>query len=253
MVAREMFEKLGYGFKKIFYEDDSNYAYEYSCGGKRFTFQDIDEKGIVTDSVNYISSDELQAIIQQCKELGWLEDEKQAIKQEYIEALERMKQVDFDFDGCISTMNKFKECVNLLTRLVNEHFEEEKQGIKQETNYEHYKDGIIEMCLEDLAISKEKISNCNATSCSECVFVDKDGRCIGCNEIKKWLKQPYKKQPYKLSQFEFDLIQTYRDGNTDCKLSDRRILRELKDKGYFKCVDYDTNIKDILANCEVVG
>lgn len=76
MTAKEMFEKLGYGFKKIFYEDDSNYVYEYSCGGKRFTFQDIDEKGIVTDSVNYISSDELQAIIQQAKELGWIEPEQ---------------------------------------------------------------------------------------------------------------------------------------------------------------------------------
>lgn len=52
--AREMFEKLGYKFKEIFYVDESNYAYEYSCGGKRFIFQDLDEKGIVTDSVKYI-------------------------------------------------------------------------------------------------------------------------------------------------------------------------------------------------------
>lgn len=168
-------------------------------------------------------------------------------KQEYIDALNSMEEVYYNFDGCISAMNKFKEDINLLTELVNEHFEE-----KVETNFEHYEDGIIELCLEDLAISKGKISKCNATSCSECVFVDKDGKCIGCNEIKKWLKQPYKKPPYKLSQFEFDLIQTYRDGNTDCKLSDRRILLELKDKGYFKCVDYDTNIKDILENCEVI-
>lgn len=69
--TREMFEKLGYGFREIFYDDNSSYAYEYSCGGKRITFQDIDEKGIVTNSVKYISSDELQAIIQQINELGW--------------------------------------------------------------------------------------------------------------------------------------------------------------------------------------
>lgn len=46
--------------------------------------------------------------------------------------------------------------------------------------------------------------------------------------------------------------QEYYIGNDDCKLSDRRILRELKDKGYFKCADYDTKVSDILANCEVI-
>ena len=70
--SEEMFKKLGYEFKEIFYYDDSNYAYEYSCGGKKITFQDIDEKGIVTDLVKYVSLDELQAIIQQMKELGWI-------------------------------------------------------------------------------------------------------------------------------------------------------------------------------------
>ena len=70
--AEEMFKKLGYEFKEIFYYDDSNYVYEYSCGGKKITFQEIDEKGIVTDLVKYVSLDELQAIIQQMKELGWI-------------------------------------------------------------------------------------------------------------------------------------------------------------------------------------
>lgn len=126
-----------------------------------------------------------------------------------------------------------------------------KEEIKQESNFEHYKDGIIELCVDDLAISKGKISNCNAISCSECVFVDKDGRCIGCNEIKKWLKQPYKKPPYKLSQFEYDLIQTYSEYHESYTLSKFKRLIKLKDKGYFKCVDYDTKIQDILANCEV--
>ena len=64
-----------------------------------------------------------------------------ATKEEYVEALERMKQVDFDFDGCISTMNKFKEDINLLIKLINEHFEE-----KAETNYEHFKDEILDNC-----------------------------------------------------------------------------------------------------------
>ena len=104
-------------------------------------------------------------------------------KEEYIEALERMEESYYNFDNCISAMNKFKEDINLLTGLVNEHFEE-----KVETNFEHYKDGIIELCVDDLAISKGKVVKCCATPCSECYFEDKNGHCIGNREIMKWLK-----------------------------------------------------------------
>lgn len=167
-------------------------------------------------------------------------------KQEYIDALERMEVSYYNFDNCISAINKFKEDINLLTELVNEHF---KENI--ETNFEHYKDGILDCCIDHLAVVKGIPKSCSKTDCNDCDFLTIQKEC--CEIAKDWLKQPYKKQPYKLSQFEFDLIQTYRDCNTDCKLSEQMILRELKDKGYFKCVDYDTNIKDILANCEVVG
>ena len=106
-------------------------------------------------------------------------------KEEYIDALNRMEEAYYNFDGCISAMNKFKECVSLLTGLVNEHFEE-----KKETNFEHYKDGIIELCIDELAISKGKVVECCAIPCSECDFEDKNGHCIGNHEIMKWLKQP---------------------------------------------------------------
>lgn len=62
-----------------------------------------------------------------------------ATKEEYIKALNGMEEVYDNLDGCMSAMNMFKEGVNLLTGLINEHFEE-----KQETNYEYYKDEIIE-------------------------------------------------------------------------------------------------------------
>ena len=64
-------------------------------------------------------------------------------KQEYIEALERMKESYYNLDGCMSAMNKFKEDINLLAGLVNEHFEE-----NIETNFEHYNDEIIELCID---------------------------------------------------------------------------------------------------------
>lgn len=92
-----------------------------------------------------------------------------------------------------------------------------------------------------------RITQCSVTRCSKCDF---NGDCI---ERKfKWLKQPYKKLPYKLSQFEFDIIQTYRDCHESCKISEFKQLIELKDKGYFKCIDHDTKIQDVLKNCEVI-
>lgn len=176
----------------------------------------------------------MTAIVQIVVERLYIEVDMMKTKQEYIDALDRME----------SAMNKFKEYINLLTGLINEHFEE-----KTETNYEHYKDEIIENSGFQFSLVDGKPSKCSDVRCLDCGF----STGYGCSEkIKEWLKKPYKKKTYKLSQFEYDLIQTYRDGNTDCNLSDRRILRELKDKGYFKCVDYDTKIHDILANCEVI-
>lgn len=169
-------------------------------------------------------------------------------KQEYIDALERMKESYYNFDNCISAMNKFKEDINLLTGLVNEHFEE-----KVETNFEHYKDGIIELCVDDLAISKGKVVKCCATPCSECDFEDKNGHCIGNREIMKWLKQPYKKSPYKLNKFEFDLLNAYKNSGMRQCISNYGTLLEMYGKGHFKGIDTITPIHEILDNCEVVG
>lgn len=163
-------------------------------------------------------------------------------KEEYIDALGRMEEVYYNFDGCISAMNIFKEGVNLLTELVNEHFEK-----KVETNLEYYFEYLSKLNMSDFALIDGKVTQCLGTGCSECDF---NGDCI---EGKfKWLKQPYKKPTYKLTKFEFDLIQTYRDCHESCKLSEFKQLIELKDKGHFKNINGDELIKDILANCEVV-
>ena len=127
--------------------------------------------------------------------------------------------------------------------------EEEKQEIKKETNYEHYKDKIIKDGIWNLALVNGKPKRCHNVYCNDCDF--KTSR--ECKKkLEEWLKHPYKKLPYKLSQFEFDIIQTYRDCHESCKFSEFKQLIELKDKGYFKCVNYDTKVNDILANCAVV-
>lgn len=204
MKAEEIFEKLGYRCIKsnnsIWYINDSD---EENYRSVEFYFCDctFDAIGNYGDPL-MVNVKELEAINKQCEEIGWIE--------------------------------------------------EEKQEIKQETNFEHYKDEIIEVYIEDLAISKGKMRQCCEILCSECGFADENGDCIGLHRIKEWLKKPYQKQTFKLTKFEFDLIQTYRDCHESCKLSEFKQLIELKDKGYFKCVDHDTKIHDVLKNCEVI-
>lgn len=61
-----------------------------------------------------------------------------------------------------------------------------------------------------------------------------------------------KKAKYKVTQFEFDLLNTYRFCKEECKFRDCTQLREMKVKGYFKDVDADAKIRDILWNCGVI-
>lgn len=126
--------------------------------------------------------------------------------------------------------------------------EEEKQEIKKETNYEHFKDEIVQNVKYNLAVVNGEPKPCEDTNCDECDF-----NCDCCGEKRfEWLASPYERPTYKLTQFEFDLIQTYRDCHESCKISEFKQLIELKDKGYFKCIDHDTKIQDVLKNCEVI-
>lgn len=203
MEARKMFEELN--LEQI--RNDGNYI-EYvrkGLGGYISILFSLRWKsikstyGYQTRGTNYheIPLDELKAIIQQCKELGWLE--------------------------------------------------EEKQETKQETNIEHYFEYLSEVGLGGFALVNGRCTKCSGTRCSECDFSGSD--C--CNKRLRWLASPYRKPLYKLSQFEYDLIQTYSYVHEGYTLSKFNRLIKLKDKGYFKCVDYDTKIQDILANCEV--
>lgn len=101
-------------------------------------------------------------------------------------------------------------------------------------------------------VNKE-IRVCRTTSCSDCEFSKENGECIGKSKIKAWLKQPYKKPAYKLTQCEYDMLDTI--FGKDARFSTVYLIGELKKKGYFeniKCGD-KVRVKDILANCEVVG
>lgn len=164
-------------------------------------------------------------------------------KEEYIDALERMKVSYYNSDGCMSAMNRFKKDVNLLEGLVNEHFEE-----KSETNLEFYYDDLLEEGFSDFAVINGKIKSCLYVPCDKCEFKNKD-----CSKDRiTWLLSQRKKPKYKFSQFEYDLINTYRNVDDRCKFNGCYQLKSLKEKGYFKNVDKNELIKDIIENCEVV-
>lgn len=121
---------------------------------------------------------------------------------------------------------------------------------RAETNYEHYKDVILEDSGLTLALVGGKPCSCIDVNCSDCEFSTGHG----CSEkMKEWLYSTYEKKTYKLTQLEYDLIGTYITYHSDRKFCDCRQLIELKDKGHFKNVDKNELIKDILENCEVVG
>lgn len=164
-----------------------------------------------------------------------------ATKKEYRAALDRILATYYNLDNSISAGKKFNEDMKLLYGLVNDHFEE-----KSETNYEHFKDEIIENSGFCFALANGKPCQCSDVSCSECGFSTGHG----CGEkIKEWLKKPYEKPTYKLTKFEKELLQCYPDIYSFKVFNS---LNGMKEKGYFKGIDDNEIIRDILANCEVI-
>ena len=163
-------------------------------------------------------------------------------KEEYLLALDRIDNAYNNFDRSISAVGMFIQDFNLLLGLVNEHFED-----KQETNFEHYFEYLSKLNMGDFALIDGRVTKCSVTQCSECDF---NGDCI---EGKfRWLKQPYKKLPYKLSQWEHDLLNAYKNSGMRQCISNYGTLLELYKKGYFKDIGTNIPICEILDNCEVV-
>lgn len=205
MNAKEMFEEQRY--KRNEENDEITYLQRFGSGYFRITFDLSNEEiAIDTNMENVIESDLLQEIIQQVKELHWL-DEKTEIKEA------RNPEV---------------------------------------TNFEYYKDEIIEDYSKNLAVVKGRPTLCYKTNCNNCDFkINK----IGCRQkAKDWLKQPYKKLTYKLTKFEIDLLQSCSQGySPKYQFKNINSLTEMRKNGYFKGVNRDATIEEIIAKSEVVG
>lgn len=194
MNAKEMFKQLGYEFEKEYTRHGVNDTYRYNkCSrpADSVIFYLDGKQIIINQTFNTIHLNELQAIIQQCKELGWLGSES-----------------------------------------------------NQETNLDHYFEDLLKTGGR-YAFVNGKIKHCWNTRCCDCAF--KGGNCHG--EKIKWLASPYEKQTYKLTQFEYDLLQHF---SVDFKFKEMGLLKEMKEKGHFKNINGDELIKDILESCEVI-
>lgn len=200
MNAKEMFKQLGYEFEKEYTRYGVNDTYRYNKCSRptdSVIFYLDGKQIIINQTFHTIHLNELQAIIQQCKELGWFESE-----------------------------------------------------FKQETNLDHYKDDIAELFIDNLAIVDGKPKRCVYTVCDERCDLHTD-----CDDethyklVKEWLKKPYQKPTFKLTQFEYDLLQHF---SVDFKFKEMGLLKEMKEKGHFKNINGDELIKDILESCEVI-
>lgn len=120
---------------------------------------------------------------------------------------------------------------------------------KQESNLDHYKDEVLENCMWNLAIVKGRPKRCNQTRCNDCEFnKDLPRKCH--KRTVEWLKQPYIKPTYKLNKFEINLLQIYLN-IYKYEFKNIPVLTRMKEKGFFKDVDENATIEDILANSEI--
>lgn len=163
-----------------------------------------------------------------------------ATKENYQDAIMRM------YDFCIASNHpahikeQFTKDLDFLAKLANEHFEK-----KAETNYEHYKDGILQNVKYALAVVNGEPKPCGDINCDECDFKD-SGECV--KRVREWLNQQYKEPKFKLTQFEYDLLEQFL---TSYKLKEITMIMKLKTKGYFNNINFDLTVGEVLDNCEV--
>lgn len=147
---------------------------------------------------------------------------------------------------CMSDLcrENFKQLAEWLEEL--KQYREQYKEQNQETNLDHFRHEILEDYAQNLAVVKGRPTLCYKTNCNDCDFKINQ---IGCREkAKDWLKQPHEKPVYKLAKFEKELLQCYSDIYSFKVFNS---LNGMKKKGYFKGIDDNEIIGDILANCEI--
>lgn len=123
-----------------------------------------------------------------------------------------------------------------------------KKKPKHETNLDHYKNEIKYAGYE-FALVNGKPTTCRNSLCDQCYFNDK---CLTCDRKRmEWMLKPFKRK-YQLTQFEYDLLNAYKNSGMRQCISNYSTLLEMYGKGHFKSIDTSTQIHEILDNCEVM-
>lgn len=131
--------------------------------------------------------------------------------------------------------------------------EEKEFTMTKETNLEHYLKQIKEIedydtfCVraDDLGVYA-----CGKVACDRCLFRDA-GNC----SIAKvdWMVSPYiEDSRYCLTKTEYDILDAYVEESYPGTFKQFSNLMCMKEKGYFKKVDPDKELKEILKNCVVI-
>lgn len=152
---------------------------------------------------------------------------------------------------CMSDLcrENFKQLAEWLEEL--KQYREQYKEQNQETNLDHFQQEILEKGLWNLAVVKGRPERCDRVKCIDCEL-SKD-RSRGCHaKVMDWLKQPRKAPAIKLTKFEQDLLQSCSQGySPEYQFKNINSLTEMRKKGYFKGVDRDATLEDILANSEI--
>lgn len=163
------------------------------------------------------------------------------------EAIAIAKKVSEDESADARGRKDYRQIAEWLEEL--KQYREQYKEQNQETNLDHYKQEVLENYVSNLAVVDGRPKPCTETRCSNCEFNKKEPKECPKKRIE-WLKKPYIKPTYKLTKFEKDLLQSY-SNIYKYKFKAIPVLTRMKEKGYFKGVDEDATIRDILANCEI--
>lgn len=163
-------------------------------------------------------------------------------KKDYEDAIKKIREAFYSSICDEWALEQIAVNLDFLSSLINEHFEE-----KVETNLDHHFEYLSTVGLGGFARVNGRLTKCLDIGCRECDFSD------NCNKKRlRWLASPYKKLTYKLTQCEYDMLDTIFE--KEARFSTVYLIGELKKKGYFENIKCDSKVlvKDILADCEVI-
>lgn len=123
----------------------------------------------------------------------------------------------------------------------------------KETNLEHYLERIKKIeDYDSFCIRKgdQALCACGEVDCDRCLFGDAGN----CSVAKvDWMASPYiEDSRYRLTKTEYDILDAYVQESYPGTFKQFSNLMCMKEKEYFKKVDPDKELKEILKNCVVI-